>query len=197
MRNLYFLTPLFAVVVGYPMEGRALEPRGVPPIARIADSALASSCPQERDPVPVNDPRLVQYWAAATAFSRTQYGFSALPTSGDVMWESHPSEGYAVLQTCQLNNRVYRTIHFRLDAGPIRWIGEQQVFRSGRTYEHWDAGNLLEELVFDFEIERVAGFPLNQINIVYHGPDGNLANRSKPISLDEAHTILRTWGFGP
>ena len=63
-----------------------------------------------------------------------------------------------MIHTCQLSDRAYRTIHFRLGGGEGRWIGEQQSFRSGRTFEDGDAGTVLEELILDYETEPVAGY---------------------------------------
>lgn len=142
----------------------------------------------------MGDPRLTGFWKAAGVFDRAGHGFSPLPAAGDVILERHLGEGTAVIHTCQLSNRAYRTIHFRLDRDEARWIGEQQSFRSGRTFEDHDAGTVLEELILDYEIEAVAAFPLNQLNILYRGPATNDAGRSASPSQEQARLLLRRWG---
>ena len=154
-----------------------------------------SLCPTGRHPVQVDDPHLAGFWKAAAAFDRARYGFSPLPTTGDVILEHHPEKGSAVIHTCQVSNRAYQTIHFRLDGGSGRWIGEQQSFRSGRTFEDDDAGTVLEELILDYETEPVAGFPLNRLNILYRGPVSEGTGPSASPTLEEALLLLRRWGF--
>ena len=154
-----------------------------------------SVCPASRRPIPVGDPRLAGLWSAAAAFDRAGHGFSPLPATGDVILEQHPDAGSAVIHTCQPSSRAYRTIHFRVDRSEARWIGEQQSFRSGRTFEDSDAGTVLEELILDYETEPIAGFPLNRLNILYRGPVTEKAGPSASPSLEQARLLLRRWGF--
>ena len=167
-----------------------------PSTGRVAGpDTRRSVCPTDRHPVQVDDPRLAGFWNAAAVFDRARYGFSPLPTTGDVILEHHPNEGSAVIHTCQLSDRAYRTIHFRLGGGEGRWIGEQQSFRSGRTFEDGDAGTVLEELILDYETEPVAGFPLNRLNILHRGPVSEGAGPSASPTLEETLLLLRGWGF--
>ena len=168
----------------------------------VATPALAagpelsrSQCPASRSPVPVEDPRLTRFWTAAASFDRTRHGFSVLPVTGEVVFEHHPDAGSAVIHTCQGADRVYRTVHFRLAGDSPRWIGEQQSFRSGRTFEDKEAGTLLEELILDYETEPVAGFPLNRLNILYRGPPSARPGWAVSPSRDQARRMLRRWGF--
>ena len=158
-------------------------------------STWGSVCPASRHPIQVDNPRLAGFWNAAAAFDRAGYGFSPLPATGDVILEHHPDEGSAVIHTCQLSDRAYRTIHFRLGRGEARWVGKQQSFRSGRTFEDGDAGTVLEELILDYETEPVAGFPLNRLNILYRGPVSEGAGPSALPTLEETFLLLRRWGF--
>ncbi|HEY0207177.1 MAG TPA: hypothetical protein VGC15_23865 [Acetobacteraceae bacterium] len=167
-----------------------------PPTRRATGQNMrTSACPAGRRPIPVADPQLAGFWTAAATFDRAGHGFSPLPATGDVILEQHPAKEFAVIHTCQPSSRAYRTIHFRLGRGEARWIGEQQSFRSGRTFENSDAGTVLEELILDYEIEPVAGFPLNRLNILYRGPVTGKAGPSASPSLEHARLLLRRWGF--
>ena len=199
------MLPLVAVpAVTLWLVASALVPVG-PPATRAAAASSAdavvppgmahSACPASRRPVRVDDPRLAELWRVAAGFDRARHGFSVLPRTGAVILEEHPRDGSAVIHTCQMADRVYRTIHFRGSRGAVRWVGEQQAYRSGRTYEDRFAGTLQEEIVLDYEIEPVAGFPLNRLNIQYRGPaTGGAAPPASP-SPEQAWLLLRAWGF--
>jgi len=168
---------------------------GPPDDPAVLPEIWRSACPRSRGPVRVDDPRLARLWEAAAVFGRARQGFSPLPVTGDVVFEHRPDEGAAVIHTCQRSDRAYRTIHFRLAQGSVRWIGEQQSFRSGRNFEDRYAGTLQEEIVLDYEIEPVAGFPLNQLNILYRGPATGRGGPPASPSQEEARRLLREWGF--
>ncbi len=187
---------LWLAALACAVTGPAARAATDPPTRQATGPDMRTSvCPASRHPIPVGDPHLAGFWTAAVAFDRAGHGFSPLPAIGDVILEQHPDAGSAVIHTCQPSSRAYRTIHFRVDRGEARWIGEQQSFRSGRTFEDGDAGTVLEELVLDYETEPVAGFPLNRLNILYRGPVTEKAGPSASPSLEDARLLLRRWGF--
>ncbi|RYH14350.1 MAG: hypothetical protein EON57_00645 [Alphaproteobacteria bacterium] len=74
-------------------------------------------------------------------------------------------------------------------------MGEQQSFRSGRTFEDADAGTLAEEITLDYEIAPVAGFPVGRLNLHYRGLVAGGAGQFATLSREQARAILDGWGF--
>ena len=63
-------------------------------IVSLIAAFLVASCGVFPETVSVQDPRVQSLLKAATAFDRAAYGFSPLPVSGDVDFESRPRSGY-------------------------------------------------------------------------------------------------------
>ena len=82
---------------------------------------------------------------------------------------------------------------FRKGATGHAWIGEKDIFQGPKQYKSVD-GILREEVCLTYEVEKVSGFPLNQINVTYSGQDARLAGRAN-LSLTDVKRILREWGY--
>jgi hypothetical protein len=160
------------------------------PVVSVAILLLAA-CEIFPESVSVSDPRVQSLFKAAAAFDRASYGFSPLPTSGNVHLESRPRAGYDAM--LHLGGKTSRTIALRKNGSNYFWIGEQETFEGPKMYKTVD-GTFHEEVVLTFEKEHVSGFPLNRLNVLYHGEDPGLAGRMD-LSLSDVKPILRKWGY--
>jgi len=150
-----------------------------------------TGCGLVPEKVEVNDPRLKTVWQAARAFDRAAYGFSPLPTVGDIRLESRPRVGYDAM--LHIYTKTSRTIAFRKTPTGYRWIGEQESFEGPKQYTTVD-GTFNEQIVLTFEVEPVSGSLTNQLAISYWGEDTRLAGRSE-LHLDDVQPILKEWGY--
>ena len=141
--------------------------------------------------VEVNDPRLKPMWHAAKEFDREAYGFSPLPSNGQVRLESRSRGTYDAI--IHIYAKTSRTIAFRKIANGYRWIHEQEVFQGPKQYTSVD-GTLDEQIVLTFEVERVAGPTTNELAISYWGEDHRLASRHD-LKLEDVSPILREWAM--
>jgi hypothetical protein len=138
-----------------------------------------------------DDPRVRPLLKAASAFDRSQYGFSPLPTSGYVHLESRPRAGYDAM--LHLSGKTSRTIAFRKKADGYSWIGEQEIFQGPKEYKTVD-GTFKEQISLTYEIEKVSGYPLNRLDVTYNGEDPRLA-WPRQLSLGDVKPILKEWGY--
>lgn len=160
-------------------------------LAVVAFAFLLGSCRVVPEDVSVSDPRVQSLLKAATAFDRAMYGFSPLPTSGNVRLESRPRTGYDAM--LHLGGNTGRTIAFRKNTSGYFWIGEQEIFQGPKVYESVD-GTFREEVTLTFEREHVSGVPLNRLDVSYVGEDPRLAGRGD-LSLSDVKPILKEWGY--
>ena len=163
--------------------------------ARILVALLALSfagCSVYARKLSVQDPRVRTLLDAALEFDRTQYGFSPLPSIGDVYLESNPRPGAGYDAMLHLYGRTRRTIAFRLVDRRYKWIGEQEIFRNTQTYEGPN-GTADEQIVLTYEIEHVTGAPLNRLGVQYMGDDPRLAGKHLTLAL--VKPILKQWGY--
>jgi hypothetical protein len=160
-------------------------------IVSLVVSFAAVGCGLFPKAVPVDDPRVQTLLKAAGSFDRAAYGFSPLPTSGNVHLESRPRAGYDTM--LHLEGRTTRTIAFRKNASGYCWIGEQETFRGPKTFKTPD-GTFHEMIVLSFEEEHVSGVPLNELSVTYDGDDPRLADRHG-LSLSDVKPILTEWGY--
>lgn len=163
---------------------------------RILSSActllILSGCGLLPERIKMDDPRLKELLAAAQQFDRAQYGFTPIPTKGDVRLEIR-SPGGAYDRMLHIYGRTSRTIAFRKTADGFRWIHEQEVFEGPKKYTTVD-GTFNESICLTYETERVAHYRLNQLNISYSGEDKRLTV-SRELTLDDIRPILREWGY--
>jgi hypothetical protein len=138
-----------------------------------------------------NDPTIQQLVAAAARVERAVYGFSPLPTDGDLRVEFRSSGRYDAM--LHLTGRTSRTIAFRKRGDGYVWIGEQETFEGPSSYTTVD-GTFQEAITLTFETEVVSGVPLNSLNIRYHGDDPGIAKSG--LVLSAVNPVLQRWGFG-
>jgi hypothetical protein len=160
-------------------------------LAALAFVFLLVSCGVFPEEVPVSDPRVQSLLKAATAFDRAAYGFSPLPTGGNVRLESRPRSSYDAM--LHVGGKTRRTIAFRKNASGYFWIGEQEIFQGPKEYKSVD-GTFREEVTLTYEKEHGSGFPLNRLNVSYAGEDPRLAGRLD-LSLSDVKPILKNWGY--
>jgi hypothetical protein len=140
-----------------------------------------------------NDPRLTLLWKAIEdRTDRLSLGFTSINKDAKIKLEI-PGGGL-------LDNKAYdamlhfyckktaRTIAFRKKDDKYVWIGEQEVFYGPKQYTTPD-GTFNEEIVMTYEIERVSGYLLNQLDIYYRGPD----DLWKEIKIEEALPLIKKW----
>ena len=152
---------------------------------------LGVGCGVLPEKVSLEDARVQLLLRAAAAFDRGAYGFSPLPTNGDVRLESKPRPSYDAM--LHLTGKTSRTIAFRKNGSGYYWIGEQESFQGPTTYKSPD-GTFHEQVVLTFEIEHVSGVPLNQLDVSYFGEDSRLDGR-RGLSLSDVRPILKEWGY--
>jgi hypothetical protein len=109
---------------------------------------LVSGCGIFPEKVSVADPRVQPLFKAAAAFDRASYGFSPLPTNGNVYLETSSGSNYDAM--LHLYEKTSRTIAFRKKASGWIWIGEQESFTGPRMYKTVD-GTFQEQVVLNFE----------------------------------------------
>jgi hypothetical protein len=171
-------------IICMPLTGRLLLPS-------LIVVFLVVGCGIFPESVSVDDTRVQPLLKAAAAFDRAAYGFSSLPTSGDVHLEAKPRAGYDAM--LHLGGKTSRTIAFRKNASGYSWIGEQEIFEGPKMYKSVD-GTFHEEVTLTFEKEHVSGVPLNRLNVAYMGEDPRLGGRVD-LSLSDVKPILREWGY--
>ncbi len=140
----------------------------------------------------MDDPRLTELLAAARQFDRAEYGFTQIPTTGDVRLEVARGGG-AYDRMLHIYGRTSRTIAFRKTPDGWRWIHEQEIFEGPKKYTTVD-GTFNESICLTYETERVAHYRTNQLNISYSGEDKRLARPKEP-TLDDIRPVLREWGY--
>jgi len=155
--------------------------------------ALLCSCGLLPEKMKVDDPRLKELLTAAQQFDRLKYGFTPIPTNGEVRLESHARRGGTYDRMLHFYGRTSRTIAFRKTTDGYRWIHEQEIFQGPKKYESVD-GIFNESICLTYETSRVAHYRTNQLNISYSGDDKRLAWPKEP-TLDEIRPILREWGY--
>lgn len=109
----------------------------------------------------------------------------------DILLESKPHGGYDAM--LHIHAKTSRTIAFRKTDKGYRWIGEQEIFQGPKKYTTED-GTLFEQICFTYEIEKVSGYPLNELSISYSGEDSRLRDK-RALTLNEVGPILKEWNY--
>ncbi len=154
---------------------------------------LQLSCSFFPEKVSIRDQRLKPLLEAANSFDRAKYGFSPLPDTGRVYVEFEAKENYDAM--IHFYGRTSRTIAFRKAATGFRWIGEQETFKGPREYTNED-GTFNEEICLTYDLEPIAGVPLNQLDVRYSGGDLHVGEEfGGSLKLERAIQILDQWGY--
>jgi hypothetical protein len=152
---------------------------------------LLAACDLVPRKVAMDDPRIQPLLKAAAAFDRTGYGFTPIPKSADVRWESRPTAHYDAM--LHISAKTSRTIAFRKTGSGWEWIGDQEMFQGPKMVKTVD-GTVLENITLTYEVERISGSPINQLTVDYLGEDPRLLNKSK-LMLADVRPILKEWGY--
>src|ERR1039458_704208 len=149
-----------------------------------------TSCGIFPEKVAMNDPKIKPLLDAAGKVDRASLGFSPLPQSADVRleipWKWQQAKYDVMLH---IDAETSRTISFRKDQNGYRWIGEQEIYSGPKEYTTVD-GTSHEEICITYEIEKISGYPLNQINVSYNGDDPRLKNREN-LTLSDVSPIIK------
>ena len=143
MKSIVYFLPMFTIVT---MTGCGFVPEKVSP----------------------SDPRVIPLIQAAASFDRETYGFTPIPTNGDIRLESRATASYDVM--LHFYGDTDRTIAFRKTPSGYRWIEEQEAFTGPNLYTNVD-GVFYEKIFLTYCIESAAGFPTNKLNVQYWGDD--------------------------
>jgi hypothetical protein len=74
----------------------------------------------------MNDPRIQPLLKAAASFDRVWYGFTPIPASAEVRFESHRTPRYNAM--LHIESKTSRTVAFRKTGDGFKWTGEQGDF---------------------------------------------------------------------
>lgn len=151
---------------------------------------LLAGCGFTPQKLPYGDPQVQELLRATEAASQFRFGFTSVATNADIRLEK--SSG-AYDRMLHVYGPTSRTIAFRRQADGFVWIGEQEVYKGPKQYTTVD-GTLFEQLCLTYELQRVAHYKLNQLNISYSGEDARLA-QEEDLSLQTILPILKEWGY--
>lgn len=126
---------------------------------------------------------------AAAAVDRTALGFTALPTDGYAHLEIWPgANGNARLHIYGAPERI---LLFRPGPQGYRWIAEEEIY-SGPKIWQTVAGDAREQLVVQYQLERVKDFPTNRTCIQYLGRDPRWASRAE-LRRKDIEPLIAQW----
>jgi hypothetical protein len=139
----------------------------------------------------MDDPRIQPLLKAALSFDRTAYGFTPIPQSADVRWESRPTAHYDAM--LHITAKTSRTIAFRKSNSGWQWIGDQEILNGPRMFKTVD-GTFPEHICLTYETESISGAVKNRLNVSYFGEDQRLAGKQN-LTLSDVKPILKEWGY--
>lgn len=137
----------------------------------------------------LGDEELVPF-RAMYEIDRASRCLDPIDSSADVRIERDPtgSRGYNIMLHIYGAN-VSRTVAFSFENGEYRWVGEQEIHPSGRTYMTVD-GNAEERIVVNYHERAFWGSGPVGLNITYSGRDPNI-----PLTLTcrQAREYISQW----
>ena len=152
--------------------------------------ALLAGCGFTPQKQPYADPQVQQLLRATEGASTNRFGFTPVSTNADIRLEK--SSG-AYDRMLHIYGRTSRTIAFRKQGDGFTWIGEQEIYKGPKQYTTVD-GTFFEEICLTYELQRVAHYKLNQLNISYSGEDVRVAHK-EDLTLQTILPILKEWGY--
>lgn len=150
-----------------------------------------AGCDRLPEKTTMSDPRVKELVRAAAAFDRTAYGFTPIPEGADVQLETHRGGGYD--RMLHIYSKTSRTIAFRETPAGYKWISEQEIFEGPRRYTTVD-GTFNESIALTYEVEALAHYKLDTLNIDYFGDDPRLEHRPD-LSVRDVNAVLKEWGY--
>jgi hypothetical protein len=152
--------------------------------------ALLAGCGLTPQKLPYADPQVQQLLRATEAASTKRFGFTPVSSNADIRLEK--SSG-AYDRMLHIYGRTSRTIAFRKQGDDFTWIGEQEIYTGPKQYTTVD-GTLFEQICLTYELQRVAHYKLDHLNISYSGEDARLAHKEN-LTLQTILPILKEWGY--
>jgi len=142
-------------------------------------------------PVKYQDEKLKPFLKAIAQVKRLRdsLGFSPVSETAKITIEGSSASYDAMLHVYQ--NISSRTIAFKKYGGKYVWIGEQEIFTGPRKYKTVD-GTFNETITFNYETQNISGYPINQLGVIYAGPD---TAYTSPNSLSGlvAQALIKKW----
>lgn len=160
-------------------------------VTLVSIIVVLSGCRQP--PASIADPRLTPMLEAIAAVDRATLGFTEIPKVGRVQLEEGGNAPYDAM--LHIYAGTSRTVAFRKTVAGYKWIAEQEVTYGPKNFTTVD-GTFQENIVIEYQTERVNGIPLNQIVIDYHGDDTRLADRDH-LTIASIKPILEEWKGTP
>jgi hypothetical protein len=143
--------------------------------------------------VSLSDSRVQPLLKAMEQVDRPSLGFTPVTTNAQIKLETHSLAGsYDAM--LHVYGATSRTIAFRKTATGYRWTAEQEIYQGPKWWQTMD-GTFREEMIIEYQTERVNGIPTNQLSIRYQGSDTNLEGRE--FTLAEVRPILEKWKTSP
>lgn len=151
---------------------------------------LLAGCGLTPQKLPYDDLQVQELLRATEAASVFRFGFTPVAPSADIRLEKRSG---AYDRMLHVYGRTSRTIAFRKEAGGFTWIAEQEIYTGPKQYTTVD-GTFFEQLCLTYELQRVAHYRLNHLNISYFGEDARLAHKDD-LTLETVLPILKEWGY--
>jgi hypothetical protein len=153
---------------------------------------LFAGCGQNPTNVSLSDPRVLSLLKAMDQVDRAALGFSPIATNAQISLELQSGSTYDAM--LHVYGATSRTIAFRKTGSGYRWISEQEIYEGPKWHQTVD-GTFREQMVIEFQTERVNGIPTNTLSIRYTGGDTNLEGRE--FILADVNPILERWKTSP
>lgn len=143
----------------------------------------------QSEEVSLDGGRVAPLLRAVAVVDRAALGFTSLPTNG---W-AHLEMGLGTGGNWRLH--IYgvpeRIIMFRQTARGCQWIAEREIYSSPKTFRTIE-GWTREQLVVQYQSERINDLPVGKTSVRYAGTDPRLARRSDLTPSDVA-PIVTEW----
>ncbi len=152
--------------------------------------ALLAGCGFIPQKLPYGDPQVQELLRATEAATAFRFGFTPVATNAAICLEK--SSG-AYDRMLHVYGRTSRTIAFRKQADVFTWIGEQEIYTGPKQYTTVD-GTFFEQVCLTYELQRVAHYRTNHLDISYSGEDTRLAGKDD-LTLQTVVPILKEWGY--
>lgn len=125
---------------------------------------------------------------------RAKYGLAPIRETSDIRLERHigrdaTDRGYDAMLHMSGRN-ISRTVDFALVDGRYKWIGEQEIHYSGRTFKTMD-GESCESISITYSTRKRSGTQKG-LWIFYWGEDKALRSRLD-LTLDDVRPIISRW----
>lgn len=153
----------------------------------VASFAFVSPLPHSEE-LALESPRAAPILAATAAVDRAAFGFAPLPTNGYARLEVWPGTKTTRLHIYGAPERV---MTFRQTAQGCRWIAEQEIHAGPKVWQTID-GNAREQIVVQYQLERVKDFPVHKTCVNYLGRDPRWASRSE-LTRKDIEPLLAEW----